>query len=188
MKTILIMKNLNIPLQLISIFILIQLFTSCGLVKTNTVYVTKDSIVTKTETVYKDTLITIPGDTIRFQIPCDKDTVFINRSKSSSSLVQVKNGIVSVQNNCDEKDILITKLKETVDKLQVHRNDSIVVKTIKEKYIPKSYKIYKWGFWVALGVALVVSLITTNLWIAVLGAIVSIVKIISNKTKKKKKD
>jgi len=182
------MKNLNISLQLISIFILIQLLTSCGLSKTNTVYVIKDSIVTKTETIYKDTLITIPGDTIRFQIPCDKDTVFIYRSKSSSSLVQVKNGIISVQNNCDEKDILITKLKEKVDKLQEKRNDSVVVKTIKEKYVPKSYKFYKWGFWVALGVALVVSMMTTNVWIAVLGAIVSIIKIVSNNFKKKNKD
>ena len=178
------MKKLGLFLKLVGVFILIQLFTSCGLLKTNTVYVTKDSIVTKTETVYKDTLITIPGDTIRFQIPCDKDTVFIYKSKSSSSLVQVKNGVISVQNNCDEKDILITKLKETVDKLQVQRNDSIVVKTIKEKYIPNGYKFYKWGFWVALGVALVVSTITTNIWVAVLGAIVSIVKIF----KKKKKD
>lgn len=182
------MKNLDLPLKLIGIFVLIQMFTSCGLMKTNTVYVTKDSIVTKTETVYKDTIITIPGDTIRFQIPCDRDTVFIYKSKSSSSLVQVKNGIISVQNNCDEKDILITKLKEKVDKLQTQKSDSVVVKTIKEKYIPKTYKFYKWGFWVALGVALVVSTITTNIWVAVLGAIVSIVKIISNKFKKKKKD
>ena len=179
------MKNLVLLLKSIGIFTIIQLFSSCGLLKTNTVYVTKDSLVTKIETVYKDTLIKVPGDTIRFQIPCDKDTVFVYRSKSSSSLVQVKNGVITVQNNCDEKDILITKLKEKVDRLEEQKSSSVITKTIKEKYIPNSYKFYKWGFWVALGVALVVSTITTNIWVAVLGAIVSIVKSISNRTKKK---
>ena len=64
---------------LIKILIIFSLITSCKLSKptVETIEVIRDSIITKTITTYRDTIIRIPGDTIRFQIPCDRDTVFI---------------------------------------------------------------------------------------------------------------
>lgn len=161
---------------------------SCKVSTPNVVYVTKDSIVTKTETVYKDTIITIPGDTIRFQVPCDKDTVFIYRSKSSSSLVQIKNGTITVQNNCDEKDILITKLRSEIDRFQSQNKDSVTVITKREKYVPKMYKFYSWGFWVALGIGGILTIMNTSLWGIIAGAVISIVRILSKRKKKDKKE
>lgn len=168
---------------LIKNLIIFSFITSCKLVKPSveTIHVIKDSIITKTITTYRDTIIRIPGDTIRFQIPCDKDTVFIYRSKNSSSLVQIKDGIVSVQNNCDEKDILITKLYSEIDRYKSQKKDSVVVVTKREKYIPKIYKFYSWGFWFALALGGGIMLVGTNIWTIIIGGVISIIKILKKK-------
>jgi hypothetical protein len=182
------MKFSSLFVNFILVLTVLISLNSCGLMKPNVQYVIRDSIVTKMETIYKDTIITVPGDTIRFQIPCDRDTVFITKSKSSSSLVQVRKGVITVQNNCDEKDILITKLRDQVEKFKSESKDSIVVKTVKEKYIPRSHKFYSWGFWVALGIASLMTMINTNLWTIIVGGVVSIVRILSKKKNKEKKE
>lgn len=154
----------------------LSLFTSCKTQPPQVVYVTKDSIITKTETVYKDTVITIPGDTIRFQIPCNKDTVFIYKGKSSTSMVTVQKGSVTIQNNCDEKDLIISKLRQEVDRYSLSTQDSSVTIYVKVKHVPGIYKFFAWGFWVlalALGALLYFN---QNLWLAALGLVASIFK------------
>lgn len=168
------MKKLLINLGLV--IGVIGLFTSCKTQPPQVVYVTKDSLITKTEIVYKDTIITVPGDTIRFQIPCDKDTVFIYKGKSSTSMVTINKGQISVQNNCDEKDLIITKLREEVDKYSLSTQDSTTTIYVKVKHVPGIYKFFTWGFWVlalALGALLYFN---QNLWLAALGLVASLFK------------
>ena len=173
----------NTLLFILSSLLLLSL-TTCTVTKPNVIYITKDSIVTKTETVLKDTIIRVPGDTIRFQIPCDKDTVFIYRSKSSSSLVQVKDGKITVQNNCDEKDLLITQLKSQIDRYKSEKKDLTTIITKEVKYIPKIYKFFALGFWILLITVAVLGLIQTSLLGLIIGGIVKIVRLITKRRKK----
>jgi hypothetical protein len=168
----------------LGVFIILTL-TTCKVNKPNIIYVNKDSIITKTEIVYKDTLIKIPGDTIKFEVPCNKDTVFIYRSKSSSSLVQVKNGKISVQNNCDEKDLLITKLESQIEKYKTENKNTNITITKEVKYVPSIYKFFTAGFWLFLCTTIILTLINTGLWGLIIGGVVKIVSLI---TKRKKKD
>jgi hypothetical protein len=168
------MKKLLINLGFAGI--VLSLFTSCRTQPAQVVYVAKDSIITKTETVYKDTVITVPGDTIRFQIPCNKDTVFIYKGKASTSMVTVQKGSVTIQNNCDEKDLIITKLREQVDSYSMATQDSSTTIYVKVKHIPGIYKFFTWGFWilaVALGALLYFN---QNLWLAAIGLVASLFK------------
>ena len=159
----------------------IWLFSSCKTPKPSYIYVNRDSIITKTETVFKDTIITIPGDTIRFQIPCNKDTVFIYKSKSSTSMVTVNKGIVTVQNNCDEKDLIISKLREQISHYEIATSDSVKTEIVTVKHVPTIYKVFTWGFWVLLlGLATILYL-NQNLWVLLISATVSIFKVFKKK-------
>lgn len=168
------------------ILVLLTIISSCDLIKPNnkTVYVIKDSVIIKKETVYQDTIITIPGDTIRFQVPCDKDTIFIVKSNSSSSIVQIKDGIVNVQNNCNEKDIIITKLNTRIENLQKQINNTTTTKIVKERYVPKIYKFFTWGFWILLLLLIVSFSLRTNTPTMVFSQILSLF----NNILKRKKD
>lgn len=156
---------------------------SCGLVRPQIVYVNKDSLVVKTETIIKDSIIHIPGDTIKIEIPCNVDTVYIVKGKSSHSTVQVKKGVVTVQNNCDEKDIIITKLQDKVSKYESQVSDSSKTEIIRVKHVPAIYKVFAWGFWILTGLVAAVLLTNQNIWILVVAAVS---KAIQAMTKKKK--
>lgn len=156
--------NISNLLRISLLLFLLNLLTSCGLHKPTVTYVTKDSIVTNTVVVTKDTIIKVPGDTIRFQVPCDKDTVFIYKSKSSTSLVTINKGKISVQNNCDEKDILISKLNAELTKYSSMNRDSSMVKTKVITKVPAIYKIFTFGFWVLLTVIGALFFLNKNIW------------------------
>lgn len=145
------------------------------------VYITKDSVVTQTKTVYKDTIITIPGDTIRFQVPCDKDTVYIVKGKASSSMVTVNKGVVTVQNNCDEKDLIITKLRQELEHYQLSVDDSTKIEIITVNKVPAVVKFFAVGFWILLALLAGLIMFNKNLWVMIAGSVVSIVKLITKK-------
>lgn len=168
------MKNLLI--KIILGLAVISLFTSCKTTPPQVIYKTKDSLITKETIVIKDSIIHVPGDTIRFQIPCDNDTVFVIKSKTSHSLVQVKNGLISVQNNCDEKDLIITKLQDKLHHYEAQSNDSLKTEKIFVKKIPGIYKFTFWGFWVVAALASTLFLINKNLWFAVIAALAGLIK------------
>lgn len=158
---------------------------SCGLIKPQVVYVNRDSTVTVTNTVTKDSIVHVPGDTIRIQIPCDKDTVYIVKGKASSSTVQVKKGVVSVQNNCDEKDIIITKLRDQISRYETSVSDSSKVEIRTVKHVPTIYKVFAYGFWILASAIAALFITNQNIWILVVAAMSNLIKII---TKKKKKE
>jgi hypothetical protein len=144
--------------------------------KPSVVYVNRDSVVTNTEYVTKDSIITIPGDTIKVQIPCDKDTVYIVKSNHSSSLVQVKRGVVSVQNNCDEQKLIILNLQEKLHHYEMQSSDSVKTVVVKEKYVPVAYKVFSYGFFILLAAGVTLMLVNKNIWVVVASSVVSLVK------------
>lgn len=160
------------------IILLIILFTclGCRLLKPSVVYVNRDSVVTHTEYVTKDSIITIPGDTIKLQIPCDKDTVYIVKSKKSSSLVQVKRGVVSVQNNCDEQKMIILNLQERLHHYEMQESDSLKTVVVKERYVPVAYKVFSYGFFILLAAGTTLMFVNKNIWVMIVSSVVSLVK------------
>lgn len=157
------------------------LLSSCSILKPETIYITKDSLVTKTETIIKDSIIHLPGDTILINIPI-RDTIFIVKSKRSSSMVQVKSGKITIQNSCDEKDILITKLQSEISKFQTATSDSVRVEVKKVKHVPVYYKITSYMFWVVAAIGTAFFLTNKNIWVIVVTTLASALR---NITKKK---
>jgi len=179
-------KYLKYTLNSFLVILFLLTLTTCKVSQPNIIYVNKDSLITKTEIVYKDTIIKIPGDTIKFQIPCNVDTVFVYRSKSSTSLVQIKDGKINVQNNCDEKDILITKLESQIEKYKSENKKTNITITKEVKYVPTIYKFLAVGFWIFLATTLALTLINTGLWGLIIGGVVKIVSLITKRKKKEK--
>lgn len=167
----------------ILVLLLVLITASCGLMKPQVVYVNKDSLVTKTETVIKDSIIHLPGDTIRLSIPCNTDTVYIVKGKSSHSTVQVRKGVVTIQNNCDEKDVLITKLQDRISHYQSQVSDSVKTEIVRVKHVPVMYKVFTYGFWILASVVTALLVTNQNIWILVAA---SIAKTIQSFSKKKK--
>jgi hypothetical protein len=167
----------------IAVILIAYLVTSCKLIKPQTIYITKDSLVTKTETIIKDSIIKLPGDTIRFTIPIH-DTVFIVKSARSSSTVQVHKGKISVTNACDEKDLIISKLRSEVLKYETSSSDSVQTITKMVKHVPVIYKVFSYGFWIlaALLTALIIS--NQNLWVVIVTSAAGLIKSISKKKTK----
>jgi hypothetical protein len=98
--------------------------------------------------VWRDSIVTLPGDTIEFQVPCDNDTVFILKGNSSRALVQVKNHEVHVENDCDEQSRIITGLISEINTIKSHSNDSSKTVTLPVKFIPAWYKFTNKAFYV----------------------------------------
>lgn len=155
---------------------------TCKTVPPQVVYVTKDSTITSTVTVYKDTVITVPGDTIKVQVPCDKDTVYIVKSKSSHSLVQVSKGKVTVETTCEQKDLIITKLRQELDHYKHNKSDSSMTKTVIVKHVPGIYKGFAWGFWVLAGLTTVLIMSNKNIWVVIANSAISLAKIFKKKS------
>lgn len=161
--------------------VLIISILGCKTKAPQVIYVNRDSIITETTTVYKDTIIKIPGDTVRFQIPCDNDTVFIVKSKASTSLVAVNKGKVTVQTNCDEKDLIITKLRQQLDHYQLSVSDSSKTEIVIVKKVPGVVKFFAIGFWILLALLAGLIMFNKNLWVVLAGSVVSIVKTVTKK-------
>jgi hypothetical protein len=153
---------------------------SCGLVKPQIVYINKDSIITNTITVVKDSLITVPGDTINWSVQCLTDTVFIIEKPRSSTIVKVSKGKVSVKTNCKEKDIIITRLQEQLKHSELMATDSVITKTERIKYIPGIYKFYGYGFYTLLAIIATFAIVNKSTYAMIAtfiaGAIVSLKK------------
>lgn len=150
--------------------------SSCGLLKPETIYVTKDSVITVTNTVYRDTIITLPGDTVTIELPVIHDTVFVIRKGKASTSVAISNGRLKVTSNCDEQNLIITRLQEQLHHYQTASSDSVktTIKTV--KHIPGFYQFTFWGFFVLAALITTLLLANNNLWIVLIGTLGSIFK------------
>lgn len=149
---------------------------SCGILKPETIYVTKDSIITVNNTIYRDTIITIPGDTVTIELPAIHDTVFIARSGKASAQVTIGGGKVKIKTNCDEQNIIITRLQEQLHHYETASRDSVktTVRTI--KHIPGFYQFTFWGFFVLAALITTLLLANNNIWILIITTLASIFK------------
>jgi len=164
----------------IAILFVAYLLTSCKLLKPETIYITKDSLVTKTEIIVKDSVIRMPGDTIRFTIPI-RDTVFIVKAARSSSTVQIRQGKISVTNACDEKDMVISRLRSEILKFEAASSDSVQTIIKKVKHVPTIYKVFTYGFWILAAILTALLLANKNLWVLIVTTVASLLKSISKK-------
>lgn len=168
--------------HLITITAVIAL-TSCGIIKPETIYVTKDSVITVNNTVYRDTIITLPGDTITIELPAIHDTVFIARSGKASAAVTISNGRLTVKSNCDEQNLIITRLQEQLHHYETASSDSVktTIKTV--KHIPGFYQFTFWGFFVLAAVITTLLLTNNNIWLLIITTMGSIFKTAAKRQK-----
>lgn len=161
-------------IRILIILFLAWLLTSCNLLKPQIIYIDKDSIITKIETVIKDSIITVPAETLNWSADCLVDTVFIIDKKAVNTTVKIKKGKISVSSTCKEKDIIITKLKEELNNYKLQQSDSIVTKIERVKYIPGVYKFYSYGFYTLLALITAFALINKNIYAIIATSIASL--------------
>jgi hypothetical protein len=161
----------------------LALLGSCSLVKPRIVYINRDSLVTVRETVIRDSIITVPGDTVLVELPGIHDTVFIARSGRASASVAINNGRLRIVANCDEQNILISKLQQELSHYQTTESDSTKTTIITEKYIPGFYKFTFWGFFTLAGVITALLLKSNNVWLTLIATLANIFR---SKSKAKK--
>lgn len=157
------------------LFLIPFVLFSCGLVKPQIIYIDKDSIITNTITVVKDSIITVPGDTINWSVDCLTDTVFIIQKPSSSAVVKVSKGKVTVRSTCQEKDIIISQLRQQLSHSELQSSDSTITITQKVKYVPGIYKFYGYGFWTLLAIIITFGLVNKNTYAMIATAIAGVI-------------
>lgn len=139
-------RSLIVTILLISVMVL----SSCKAQKEITRSTSKDSIVYREKIVYKDSLITLPGDSILVQVPCDTDTIIQKKGKTAGATVQVKNKVVTIRANCDEQNVKITKLETHISELETKSHEKDTIKEVPVRYIPDFYKYTTIAFWAAV--------------------------------------
>lgn len=138
-------------MKLITILTLIISLASCSkkmLPPKETTVVIKDSIIERERIVYRDTVITLPGDTteISFAIPCPEVVVDQKASNGRMKLTVKSDGKGNVKVNCNSDSlILVIKGLETIikEKEKYNSNKTTIkipypVEVIKTKR-PKSW-------------------------------------------------
>ena len=145
--------------------------SACGIIKPQVVYVTRDSLVTVTQTVIRDSIITMPGDTVTIELPVIHDTVFVNRSGKASATVSISQGRLRIVANCDEQKLIISRLQEQLHHYQSLESDSTKTTIRTVKYIPAFYRFTFWGFFVLAGIITSLLLTKSNIWLAVIATL-----------------
>jgi hypothetical protein len=161
------------------------LMMSCGIIKPKTIYVTRDSLVTVTQTVIRDSIITLPGDTITITLPAIHDTVFIARSGRASAAVSISRGQLKVTANCDEQNIIISRLQEQLHHYQTAQSDSSQTTVVTVKHIPSFYKFTFWGFFALAAVITALLLKNNNIWLTLIATLGSIFRTAAKKSDRK---
>lgn len=163
------------------IIIALLSMSACGILKPQVVYVTRDSLVTVTQTVIRDTIITIPGDTVVIELPARHDTVFIAKAGRASATVAISKGRLRVVANCDEQNLIISRLQEQLHHYQSLESDSskTVIKTV--KHIPSFYQFTFWAFFALAAVITALLLKNSNIWIMIIATLGSIFRTAAKK-------
>ena len=113
--------------------------------------ITVDSIVYKDRIVEKDSIIHIAGDNVTDTIYLDINDNKIapiesDKSGNTASVTATgKDNRIIIHSDCKESDIIIKKLRETIENNQ--KNQSVITKAITVKYIPK---VFLYSFWILL--------------------------------------
>jgi len=159
----------------------VALLASCSIVKPKVVYIQRDSLITVRETIIRDSIITVPGDTVVIELPSKRDTVFVTRSGRASASVSISKGRLQVVANCDEQNIIISRLQEQLHHYQSTETDSVKTEIVTVKHIPSMYKFTFWGFFVLAAAVTALLLKTNNPWVAVIATLSTIFRKASKK-------
>ena len=139
-------------MRIILFIIIAASFTSCiSQKKCNDRYppqiITKDSVVEREVVTYRDTTITVPGDSVKIHdtIPCP-DVVYHKEVKSKSgrttAKVDINKGTLTVECKTDSLQRVIDSLASVIKTKEVYKTTTV----IKEKPVTK-YRIPKWCWW-----------------------------------------
>lgn len=141
--------------KLLTILFLLIAFASCKTMQpvVTTKTIIKDSVVTKTETVYRDTTIYLPGDTteISVAIPCPDVKIDVATTKGRTTLTAKTDGRGNLKIDCKTDSLLlvIDSLKNTITETQKFHTE------LKQDIIEKpvtviKYKVPKWCWWLLI--------------------------------------
>ncbi|MEH6405760.1 MAG: hypothetical protein V7767_00620 [Leeuwenhoekiella sp.] len=150
-------------MRLIIVTLLVLLLSSCGGGKpTLTRSVTeKDSTWTKVSTIKRDTIITIPGDSIKIRIPIldiTEEPVTRYGVRSSAS-VRKENEDLVIDCKCDEYKQQIELMEKLIEQHETY--EKLLKETVlkPERYVPWYIKILAWiGGISILGIGVIVTI------------------------------
>lgn len=141
--------------KLLTILIVLIAFTSCSrktLPQVETKLIIKDSVVTKTDTLYQTEKVFIPGDTVEvaFAIPCPQaENLYFSKQKNKTSL-SVKSdskGNFTVNCHTDSLTHIIDSLKTIISNTKYFHSEE---KMINVPVTVIKYKVPKWCWWLLL--------------------------------------
>lgn len=137
------------------LFILLLLLSSCkSLSKKVTVSTLKDSIRTEIRYKTKDTLITIPGDSVKISVPVFDltETPIVRRSNMTTARISRIGDDIHVECLTDEYIKIIELQNQVIETFREIRKERQETITIPKRYVPKIIQLLAW-----LGVILLIA-------------------------------
>lgn len=137
------------------LFILLLLLSSCkSLPKKITVSTLKDSIRTEIRYKTKDTLITIPGDSVKISVPVFDltETPIVRRSNMTTARISRIGDDIHVECLTDEYIKIIELQNQVIETFREIRKERQETITIPKRYVPKIIQLLAW-----LGVILLIA-------------------------------
>lgn len=143
-------------------FMMVVLLGSCRSLRPSreTIETVKDSTVTTVRYVEKDTLITVPGDTLKFSVPFYQlsETPIKRTNGRTTARVSLKEDQLTVECLTDQYEQLITYQNEIIETLrEINRNKQETIE-VPVKFVPWFTKTLSWigGIALAFGAGLVI--------------------------------
>lgn len=104
----------------------------------------KDSTSISERTIYRDSIVTLPGDTITVVLtpPCPEQPKIIRHGNHSTISIETKAGQTIIKSSCDSLQVRLQNVTHERDVLKMKQSKSTTI--IKEKFIPLLVKILAW--------------------------------------------
>lgn len=143
-------------------FIIVVLLGGCRSLQpsSETIETVKDSTVTTVRYVEQDTMISVPGDTLKFQVPIYElsETPIERTAGRTTARVSLKGDELTVECLTEEYEKIITYQNEIIETLrEINRTKETTIK-VPEKYTPWYTKTLAWigGIALTFGVGLII--------------------------------
>jgi hypothetical protein len=149
--------------SLVTILLLSILFAACSTIKylpAETITTVKDSVSQKTDTLYRDTTIYLPGDSVEiiYALPCPDAVVndyYESTGNVSLSIKKDSKGKVTINCKADSLKLVIDSLQTLIKTKEKFHSKETTKQVPYPVEVPKPY-IPKWMWW-ALGISVAVN-------------------------------